>query len=106
MPPPHSAGAGYICDGVGGYQRGRTRRSTLRRGCSGDHFGELSHRHATYYCSVAEDATPNLYGQEVKACLDLLDREHDNFRAALGWAIERGEAETGAIIAAKIGGEN
>jgi predicted ATPase/DNA-binding CsgD family transcriptional regulator len=49
--------------------------------------------HAAYYLTFAEDAQRGLTGADQKSWLQRLEREQDNMRAALHWAIERSEVE-------------
>jgi predicted ATPase/class 3 adenylate cyclase len=57
-------------------------------------------RHALHFLEIAEEAERYLTGPEQRRWLDLLSREHDNLRAALGWAI----ACDGGEIALRLGG--
>ena len=59
-------------------------------------------RHAEFYCALAEEARPRLRGAEHARWLDLLEREHDNFRAALGSALARGDTGIAARTAAAL----
>jgi predicted ATPase/DNA-binding CsgD family transcriptional regulator len=45
-------------------------------------------RHAEYFLSLAEKAEPALIGPDQTGWVAQLDREHANFRAALGWLLE------------------
>jgi predicted ATPase len=45
------------------------------------------HAHASFFLAVAEDALPATFGAGQLASLDRVDREHDNFRAALDFLI-------------------
>jgi predicted ATPase/class 3 adenylate cyclase len=66
---------------------------------------EALHRaHAVYFLALAERAEPELQGPAQVAWLDRLEREHDNFRAALAWAQAhpRTEAERGLRLAAAL----
>jgi predicted ATPase len=67
---------------------------------SGD--GEALRRaHVSYYLRLAEETVPRLAEEDQPAWLERLEREHDNLRAALGWALEQGAAETfGRLCAA------
>ena len=56
---------------------------------------ELRRRHCEYCVAVAEAAEPEFRGPRQLALLAQGDRERDNGRAALGWALEQGESELG-----------
>jgi predicted ATPase/class 3 adenylate cyclase len=59
---------------------------------SGD--GELlRQRHANYFVVLAEKAEPEILGADQGVWLERLEAERDNFRAALGWLLERGNTE-------------
>lgn len=57
----------------------------LRR--TGD-LEEARRRHALYFAAFAERAQQQLAGPAQLAAADRLEAEHDNLRAALGWAME------------------
>jgi predicted ATPase/DNA-binding XRE family transcriptional regulator len=55
--------------------------------------GEARDSHARYYLALAASAEPQLKGALQKVWLDRLEAEHDNFRAVMSRALERGNAE-------------
>lgn len=57
-----------------------------------------------YYLNLVESVQAQLAGSEQRAGLDRLEREHDNLRAALGWALEQeAEAETALRLVIALG---
>jgi len=60
--------------------------------------------HAAYYLQLAEKAEPHFFGPEEALWLDRLDRELNNLRAALQWAIDKGEARESMETALRLAG--
>ncbi len=60
------------------------------------------HAHANYYLSFVEEAETYLTGADQKAWIKRLDREQDNLRAALHWAIEHHAGEMAQRIAGAL----
>ena len=60
------------------------------------------HAHANYYLSFAEEAETHLTGANQKAWIKRLDREQDNLRAALHWAVEHHEGELAQRMAGAL----
>jgi predicted ATPase/class 3 adenylate cyclase len=51
-------------------------------------------RHVRWYLDLAEAAAPKLPGAEQRSLLELLEREHDNLRAALDRSAAAGDADS------------
>jgi tetratricopeptide (TPR) repeat protein len=64
---------------------------------------EVRRQHASYFLALAEEAEPRLRGPEDMEWLERLEVEHDNMRAALSWARERGEDEVALRLAGALG---
>ena len=56
---------------------------------------ETRRRHADYYLAMAEEQSAKVFGAEQRAALDALEHEHDNLRAAIGFAIDQADAGSG-----------
>jgi tetratricopeptide (TPR) repeat protein len=73
----------------------------LRLSESGEEPG-IRHRHAEHWIEVTEQAAEALAGPEQAAWTRQLERDHDNFRSALGWVVQTGEAELGLRLVAAL----
>jgi hypothetical protein len=71
-----------------------------RLGASGE-AEETSRLHVEYFLTLAEDAEPELSGADQLTCLERLEAEHDNMRAALAWSLER-EPQTALRLAGTL----
>ena len=60
-----------------------------------DEAAEAGGRHARYYRDLAERAAPDLHGPRQLEWLARLETEHDNFRVAMTWGLEAGDADLG-----------
>jgi predicted ATPase/DNA-binding CsgD family transcriptional regulator len=63
---------------------------------------DVMQAHAEYFLALAEEAEPELIGPREAEWFELLEEELDNFRAALSWASEHGEAELGLRLAGSL----
>ena len=63
----------------------------------------IRQRHLDYYLAFAESASRHLLGGEQVTWLARFEAEHDNFRAALAWALAQGEIEPALRLASALG---
>lgn len=63
--------------------------------------GTIRERHASAYLNLAREAEPH-FGDLEKGWLDRLERNHDNFRAALEWWTEEGNADAAMQLASLL----
>ncbi|HEV2235327.1 MAG TPA: adenylate/guanylate cyclase domain-containing protein, partial [Ktedonobacterales bacterium] len=59
-------------------------------------------RHLTCYIRFAEEAEPHLRRAEQMEWLERIEREHDNLRAALAWALESGTNDRALELAGAL----
>ena len=64
---------------------------------------EIGQRHLRFFLELAEQLERRLFGPQQLAAFDRLDIELDNFRAALDWAAQTGDAESGLRLAGALG---
>ena len=62
----------------------------------------IRREHAAYFLLLAEMAEPEFHGARSEQLLNTLDHEHDNLRAALRWALQRGEGDLAAHFAVAL----
>jgi predicted ATPase len=65
-------------------------------------LARLRRVHARYYADRIAPADSELKGRFQARWLHELGREHDNLRAALRWALDTGEVETGLQLGAAL----
>jgi predicted ATPase/DNA-binding CsgD family transcriptional regulator len=58
--------------------------------------------HATWFAAIAEAADGQLRGREQRIWLSRLESDHDNLRAAMAWALARGDADLALRLAGSL----
>jgi len=64
---------------------------------------EFRERHASFFIELAEEADPKTRGSDQLAWLEILEDEHENFRAALGWSIASDRPNDAARLVGALG---
>ena len=78
------------------------REYALERLGDGEETAEMRRQHAAFFLQFVEEAEPHLAGPQQIAWLNRLEPEHDNLRAVLRWAIDRGDASTALRLAGAL----
>jgi len=59
----------------------------------------MKRHHAAYMLALAEHAEPRLHGPDAAPWIQRLNREQENFRAALTWTLQEGEGQAALRLA-------
>jgi predicted ATPase/DNA-binding SARP family transcriptional activator len=68
----------------------------------GDRGTEVRLRHCRHFVALAETGTPHLRTHAEAEWMERLDAETDNFRAALGWALNEGQPALAVRLAGRL----
>jgi predicted ATPase/class 3 adenylate cyclase len=71
---------------------GTIRAYAMERLAELDPGSAVRRRHAEYYLGLAQRLAADVFGERQRVSLDTFEREHDNLRAAMAWAIESADA--------------
>jgi predicted ATPase/class 3 adenylate cyclase len=77
------------------------REFALERLSESGEDAEIAARHAAYFLGLARDAEARMSGPDQPELLRMLEREHDNLRAAFDWALEH-EIETALALGSAL----
>jgi predicted ATPase/DNA-binding CsgD family transcriptional regulator len=95
-----------VAEDVSGHTRYRflntVREYSLDKLRSAGSLDRVQRAHANHYLAAVERLGNNEIGPPQISILDLIDREHDNIRSALGWAIRGGDPLLGLRLATAI----
>ena len=78
------------------------REFALEQATERNELDALRQRHADHYLEVATLAGSQVMGSAKRSWLDRLEADHENLRAALGWALETDRAETALRMTAAL----
>ena len=78
------------------------REYALERLTASGEEADIRRRHAEFYRWLAESAIPFYDGPELPAYMHRINRELDNCRAAMAWALDDGEVESGVRLAGAL----
>ncbi len=96
-----------VVEGHGGETRYRMLETVRQYGLERlDEAGQVEatrHRHSHFFAELAERAEPRLRGPKMRAWLERLEVEHDNFRTALEWSLAQQSSESSLRFAGALG---
>ncbi len=78
------------------------REFALEQATERNELDALRQRHADHYLEVATLAGSQVMGSAKRSWLDRLEADHENLRAALGWAVETDRAEAALRMTAAL----
>ena len=78
------------------------REFAIEQAVAAGRWDGLRERHAMLFTALAEESAEQVMGSSKRAVLDRLAEEHDNMRAAIGWALETDAAETALRLGAAL----
>jgi predicted ATPase/DNA-binding CsgD family transcriptional regulator/DNA-binding XRE family transcriptional regulator len=78
------------------------REFALEQAIEAEQSSGFRRRHAAYYLELGEQAQPNFSSVDAPRWLLRLEAEHDNLRAALGWALEEHDADSAVRLSSAI----
>jgi non-specific serine/threonine protein kinase len=96
-----------VTEGPGGEARYRMletmRQYGLERLYEAGQVDETRGCQALFFAKLAEKAEPRLRGPEIRAWIERLEAEHDNFRAAIEWSLAHESPELSSCFAGALG---
>jgi predicted ATPase/DNA-binding XRE family transcriptional regulator len=94
--------AGLLVAGPGRWSLLETLRAFALERLSSDHASDDTHRaHASFFCTLAEQAEAGILASEQNVWLERIDAELDNSRAAMAWSV-RADAELALRISSAL----
>jgi non-specific serine/threonine protein kinase len=77
------------------------REYALEKLVAANEKADVQDKHLHFYLQLVEEAEMKLRGPKQADWLKMLEDEHDNIRAALGWALESQNADAGLMLATR-----
>ncbi len=85
-------------EGIGGEPRFRMletiREFAVEQAIAAGRWDAMRAEHAAHFLDLAEESSSHVMGSDKRTWLDRLEEDHDNLRAAIGWAVEAGKTDS------------